>query len=59
MGLYSFSDTWNKNHRPVNGFLIGGGKEMRVYCRALHGSHLLRTDPGEGVERVHGHEKGH
>lgn len=26
MGLYSFSDTWNKNHRPVNGFLIGGGE---------------------------------
>lgn len=27
MGLYSFSDTWKKNHRRVNGFLIGGGKE--------------------------------
>lgn len=23
---------------------------MRVHCRALHRSHLLRTDPGEGVE---------
>lgn len=23
MGLYCFSDTWNKNHRCVNGFLIG------------------------------------